>query len=425
MSIEYRNGALLIEGVAARTLAEDLGTPIYVYSRAAIEAALSEYQQALAGCEHLLCYAVKANSNLAVLDVLARRGAGFDIVSVGELERVIAAGGDPSKVVFSGVVKQRPEMRRALEVGIRCFNVESAAELEALHEVAAQCAARAPVSLRVNPDIDAQTHPYISTGLRDNKFGVATSDVLPLLRRARGLPHLEVVGLDCHIGSQLMDTAPLLQALDTLLALVDELAAHGLPIGHLDLGGGVGVRYRDEAPPGVAAYIEAVRRRVGDRNLCLMFEPGRSIVANAGVLLTTVHYLKRSEARNFALVDAAMNDFMRPALYGAWVDIRSAAPGAAPARRWDIVGPVCETADFLGRDRELGLEPGALLAVHGAGAYGFAMSSNYNSRPRAAEVMVDGAAYHVVRERETLDDLLRGERRLPALPSGRLRAAKR
>lgn len=425
MSIEYRNGALLIEGVAARTLAEDLGTPTYVYSRAAIEAALGEYQQALAGCEHLLCYAVKANSNLAVLDVLARRGAGFDIVSVGELERVIAAGGDPSKVVFSGAVKQRPEMRRALEVGIRCFNVESAAELEALHEVAAQSAARAPVSLRVNPDIDAQTHPYISTGLRDNKFGVATSDVLPLLRRARGLPHLEVVGLDCHIGSQLMDTAPLLQALDTLLALVDELAAHDIPIGHLDLGGGVGVRYRDEAPPGIAAYIEAVRRRVGDRKLCLMFEPGRSIVANAGVLLTTVHYLKRTEARNFALVDAAMNDFMRPALYGAWVDIRSAAPGAAPARRWDIVGPVCETADFLGRDRELGLEPGALLAVHGAGAYGFAMSSNYNSRPRAAEVMVDGAAYHVVRERETLDDLLRGERRLPALPCGRLRAAKR
>lgn len=425
MSIEYRNSALLIEGVDARALAEDLGTPTYVYSRAAIEAALREYQQALAGCEHLLCYAVKANSNLAVLDVLARQGAGFDIVSVGELERVIAAGGDPSKVVFSGVVKQRQEMRRALEVGIRCFNVESAAELEVLHEVAAQSAAQAPVSLRVNPDVDAQTHPYISTGLRENKFGVATSDVLPLLRRARGLPHLEVVGLDCHIGSQLMDTAPLLQALDTLLALVDELAAQDIPIGHLDLGGGVGVRYRDEAPPSVAAYIEAVRRRVGDRDLCLMFEPGRSIVANAGVLLTTVHYLKRTEARNFALVDAAMNDFMRPALYGAWVDIRSAAPGAATARRWDIVGPVCETADFLGRDRELGLEPGSLLAVHGAGAYGFAMSSNYNSRPRAAEVMVDGAAYHVVRERETLDDLLRGERRLPALPSGRLRAAER
>lgn len=425
MSIEYRNSALLIEGVDARALAEDLGTPTYVYSRAAIEAALGEYQQALAGCEHLLCYAVKANSNLAVLDVLARQGAGFDIVSVGELERVIAAGGDPSKVVFSGVVKQRQEMRRALEVGIRCFNVESAAELEVLHEVAAQSAAQAPVSLRVNPDVDAQTHPYISTGRRENKFGVATSDVLPLLRRARGLAHLEVVGLDCHIGSQLMDTAPLLQALDTLLALVDELAAQDIPIGHLDLGGGVGVRYRDEAPPSVAAYIEAVRRRVGDRDLCLMFEPGRSIVANAGVLLTTVHYLKRTEARNFALVDAAMNDFMRPALYGAWVDIRSAAPGAATARRWDIVGPVCETADFLGRDRELGLEPGSLLAVHGAGAYGFAMSSNYNSRPRAAEVMVDGAAYHVVRERETLDDLLRGERRLPALPSGRLRAAER
>ena len=425
MSIEYRNRALFIEGVDARVLAEDLGTPTYVYSRAAMEAALREYQRALAGCEHLVCYAVKANSNLAVLDVLARQGAGFDIVSVGELERVIAAGGDPSKVVFSGVVKQRQEMRRALQAGIHCFNVESAAELEVLHEVAAQCAVRAPVSLRVNPDVDAQTHPYIATGLRENKFGVAAGEALALLRRARDLPHLDVVGLGCHIGSQLVDMAPLLQALDALLALVDDLAAHDIPIAHLDLGGGLGVRYRDEDPPRIAAYIEALRRRVGARDLGLVLEPGRSIVANAGVLLTTVHYLKRSAARDFALVDAAMNDFMRPALYGAWVDIRSAAPGAAPARRWDIVGPVCESADFLGRDRELGLQPGALLAVHGAGAYGFAMSSNYNSRPRAAEVMVDGEVYHVVRERETLNDLLRGEHRLPALPCGARRAAQR
>ncbi len=414
MSIEYRNGSLMIEGVSARDITQNLGTPAYIYSRAAMEAALDEYLRALAGCEHLVCYAVKANSNLAVLDVLARRGSGFDIVSVGELERVIAAGGDPAKVVFSGVVKQRSEMRRALEVGIRCFNVESGAELEVLQEVAAELGMTAPVSVRVNPDVDAQTHPYISTGLRENKFGVATDDALALLRRAKAMNNIQIVGLDCHIGSQLTDMAPLLEALDALLLMIDELAEEGIAIHHLDLGGGVGVRYRDEDPPSISAYIDAVRKAVSGRDLCLVFEPGRSIVANAGVLLTTVHYLKQTEAHNFALVDAAMNDFIRPALYEAWVDIRTVEPVHGESLVWDVVGPVCETADFLGKDRELSLQPGTVLAVHGAGAYGFVMSSNYNTRPRAIEVMVDGDAYHVVRERETLDDLLRGEHRLPA-----------
>lgn len=413
MTFTYRDNSLFAEEVDCASIAADHGTPCYVYSRAAIEAALDDYQQALAGCEHLVCYAVKANSNLAVLDVLARRGAGFDIVSVGELERVIAAGGDPGKVVFSGVVKQRGELRRALELGIRCFNIESAAELDVLQETAAELDLRAPISVRVNPDVDAQTHPYISTGLRENKFGIASEDALTLLRRAAGLANIDVIGLDCHIGSQLTDMAPLLDALEHLLAMIDTLAAEGIAIHHLDLGGGIGVRYRDERPPAVADYIRAVRAAVAGRKLALVFEPGRSIVANAGILLTRVHYLKETDHHHFALVDAAMNDFIRPALYGAWVDIRSVAPGDAPARRYDVVGPVCETADFLGRDRELRIEPGALLAVHGAGAYGFVMSSNYNTRPRAAELMVDGDRVHLVRERERIDDLLRGECRLP------------
>jgi diaminopimelate decarboxylase len=414
MGFSYDSSGLRAEGVDCSDLAERFGTPCYVYSRAAIEAGLDAYLQALEGCEHLVCFAVKANSNLAVLDVLARRGAGFDIVSVGELERVLAAGGDPSRVVFSGVVKQRHELRRALEAGIRCFNLESAAELEVLRETAAGTGRRAPVSVRVNPDVDAQTHPYISTGLRENKFGVAGDEALALLERAAAMPEIDVVGLDCHIGSQLTDTAPLLEALEHLLALVDALADRGIRIRHLDLGGGIGVRYRDETPPSVAAYIAAVRSAVEGRGLELVFEPGRSIVANAGVLLTRVHYTKQTETHRFALVDAAMNDFIRPALYQAWVDIRCVQPAAVAPQRWDIVGPVCESADFLGHDRELALEAGTLLAVHGAGAYGFVMSSNYNTRPRAAEVMVDGDEAYLVRERETIGDLLRGERRLPA-----------
>ena len=413
MAFDHRDGSLFAEDVACTDIAAIYGTPCYVYSRAAMEAAFAQYQQALAGSDHLVCYAVKANSNLAVLDVLARRGAGFDIVSVGELERVIAAGGDPGKVVFSGVVKQRHELRRALQVGIRCFNVESAAELEELQAVAAELGVQAPVSLRVNPDVDARTHPYISTGLRENKFGISTGVALALLRRARALPNLDIVGLDCHIGSQLTDMAPLLEALEQLLGLVDSLAREGIHIGHLDLGGGIGVRYRDEEPPAIADYLAAVRAAVGERKLGLVFEPGRSIVANAGVLLTRVHYLKETEAHNFALVDAAMNDFIRPALYEAWVEIQTAAPTAAGVKRWDVVGPVCETADFLGKDRALALEAGSLLAVRGAGAYGFVMSSNYNTRPRAAEVMVDGDRHYPVRDRETVEDLLRGEHRLP------------
>ncbi len=413
MAFRYHRNTLYAEQVDCARIAEEHGTPCYVYSRAVMENALAEYQESLAGCEHLVCFAVKANSNIAVLDALARRGAGFDIVSIGELERVLAAGGDPRKVVFSGVVKQRHELRRALELGIRCFNLESAAELEVLQSVAAELAVRAPVSVRVNPDVDAQTHPYISTGLRENKFGVATEQALALLRRARDLPNIDVVGLDCHIGSQLVDMAPLLEALAALLDMIDRLAEEGIAIHHLDLGGGIGVRYRDEEPPSVAADIGAVRDAVGDRDLCLVFEPGRSIVANAGVLLTRVHYVKETDAHNFALVDAAMNDFIRPALYQAWVDIRALDGATVEERPWDIVGPVCETADFLGRNRSLALAPGSLLAVHGAGAYGFVMSSNYNSRPRAAEVMVDGDRCHLVRERETMEDLLRGEHRLP------------
>ncbi|MEE4279721.1 MAG: diaminopimelate decarboxylase [Halieaceae bacterium] len=413
MAFQHREGVLFAEAIDCRDLAARYGTPLYVYSRSAIEDAFDAYAKALSGCDHLVCFAVKANSNLAVLDLLARRGAGFDIVSVGELERVLAAGGDPQKVVFSGVVKQEHELRRALEVGIRCFNIESPAELDLLASVAEDLGRAAPVSIRVNPDVDAKTHPYISTGLRENKFGVAPPVALELLRRAAASDCLEVVGLDCHIGSQLTDAAPLLEALQELLGLIDTLAAEGIAIHHLDLGGGIGVRYRDESPPSVETYIAAVREAVRGRGLCLVFEPGRSIVANAGVLLTRVHYTKTTDAHSFALVDAAMNDFVRPALYEAWVEISTAAPCTAAPRSWDVVGPVCETADFLGRERELSLEDGTLLAVHGAGAYGFVMSSNYNTRPRAAELIVDGEAVHLVRERETLDDLLRGEHRLP------------
>jgi diaminopimelate decarboxylase len=410
--IVRRGGSLFVENVDCAAIAERFGTPCYVYSRAAMEASFDEYETALAGCPHLVCYAVKANSNLAVLDVLARRGAGFDIVSIGELERVLAAGGDAGKVVFSGVVKQASELRRALEAGIRCFNVESEPELDALEAVAADLGRRAPVSVRVNPDVDAKTHPYISTGLRENKFGVASDAAPALLRRAAALPHIDLIGVDCHIGSQLTDAGPLLEALEHLLILIDALDAEGIAIRHLDLGGGIGVRYRDEMPPSVADYIAAVRAAVGARELELVFEPGRSIVANAGLLLTRVHYLKETPAHRFALVDAAMNDFIRPALYGAWVDISTVRDHGVAAQSWDIVGPVCETADFLGHERTLAIEPGALLAVHGAGAYGFVMSSNYNTRPRAAEILVDGGHCHVARERETLDDLLRGEHRL-------------
>lgn len=410
---DYRDGQLFAEGVSLSALAERFGTPAYVYSRAHIEAQYRAYADALAGMEHLVCFAVKANSNLGVLNVLARLGAGFDIVSRGELERVLAAGGTPAKIVFSGVGKSRDDMRRALEVGVHCFNVESDVELERLQEVAAELGVKAPVSLRVNPDVDAQTHPYISTGLKENKFGISIDIAEAVYARAAELPNLEVVGVDCHIGSQLTQLEPFLDALERLLALVDRLAARGIAIKHLDLGGGLGVRYRDEQPPLAGDYIAAVRERLAGRELALVFEPGRSIVANAGVLLTRVEYLKHTEHKDFAVIDAAMNDLIRPALYQAWMDIVPVQPRAGEARPYDLVGPICETGDFLGKDRELVLAEGDLLAVRSAGAYGFVMSSNYNTRGRAAEVLVDGEQAHLVRRRETVEELYAGESLLP------------
>ena len=408
-----RDGQLFAEGVALSAIAERFGTPTYVYSRAHIEAQYRAYADALSGMEHLVCFAVKANSNLGVLNVLARLGAGFDIVSRGELERVLAAGGEPGRIVFSGVGKSREDMRRALEVGVHCFNVESDVELERLQEVAAGLGVKAPVSLRVNPDVDAQTHPYISTGLKENKFGIDIDAAEAVYARAAALPNLEVVGVDCHIGSQLTQMTPFLDALDRLLVLVDRLAERGIAIRHLDLGGGLGVRYRDEQPPLAGDYIAAVRERLAGRDLALVFEPGRSIVANAGVLLTRVEFLKHTAHKDFAIVDAAMNDLIRPALYQAWMDIVPVQPRAGEARAYDLVGPICETGDFLGKDRELVLAEGDLLAVKSAGAYGFVMSSNYNTRGRAAEVLVDGEAVHLVRRRETLEELFAGESLLP------------
>lgn len=412
-AFNYRDGELFAEGVALSAIAERFGTPTYVYSRAHIEAQYRSFSDSLEGVPHLVCYAVKANSNLGVLNVLARLGAGFDIVSRGELERVLAAGGQPDKIVFSGVGKSREDMRRALEVGVHCFNIESTDELERLQVVAAEMGVRAPISLRVNPDVDAGTHPYISTGLKENKFGIAIADAEDVYVRAAQLPNLEVLGVDCHIGSQLTTLPPFLDALDRLLALIDRLGDCGIYLHHIDLGGGVGVRYRDEEPPLIADYIKAVRERIEGRDLTLMFEPGRYIVANAGLLLTQVEYLKHTEHKDFAIVDAAMNDLIRPALYQAWMNVTAVAPRNSEARAYDIVGPICETGDFLAKDRQLALEEGDLLAVHSAGAYGFVMSSNYNTRGRAAEVLVDGDQAFEVRRRETVAELYAGESLLP------------
>ncbi|MGH8436208.1 MAG: diaminopimelate decarboxylase [Pseudomonas sp.] len=412
-AFNYRADQLFAEGVALSAIAERFGTPTYVYSRAHITAQYHAYADALDGVAHLVCYAVKANSNLAVLNVLARLGAGFDIVSRGELERVLAAGGEPGKIVFSGVGKTRDDMRRALEVGVHCFNVESTDELERLQLVAAELGVQAPVSLRVNPDVDAGTHPYISTGLKENKFGIAIADAEAVYARANELANLQVIGVDCHIGSQLTSLPPFLDALDRLLALIDRLAERGIRIRHLDLGGGVGVRYKDETPPLVSDYIQAVRARTAGRDLALVFEPGRYIVANAGVLLTQVEYLKHTEHKDFAIVDAAMNDLIRPALYQAWMDVLAVQPRDGQGRLYDIVGPICETGDFLAKGRELALAEGDLLAVCSAGAYGFAMSSNYNTRGRCAEVLVDGDQAFEVRRRETVQELYAGESLLP------------
>lgn len=410
---EYKNGELYAEDVAVTSIVEQYGSPCYVYSRATLERHWKAFNDALQGTDHLICYAVKANSNLAVLNLFARLGSGFDIVSVGELERVLAAGGDPSKVVFSGVGKRVDEMQRALEVGIKCFNVESEAELDRLNQVAAEMGKRAPVSIRVNPDVDAKTHPYISTGLKENKFGIDITQAPRVYQHAASLGHLEIKGVDCHIGSQLTETTPFLDALERVLNLIDTLAASGIEISHLDLGGGLGISYKDETPPEPAEYAGLIRDRLGNRNLTIILEPGRAIAGNAGILLTRVEYLKHSEHKDFAIVDAAMNDLIRPTLYSAWQDIIPVKPRKGQGREYDIVGPVCETGDFLGKERQLELQQGDLLAVRSAGAYGFGMSSNYNSRPRVAELMVDGGSTHVVGEKETLPSLFAREHILP------------
>lgn len=407
---QYRNDTLHVEQVPLTDIAARFGTPCYVYSRAALTDSYNQFANALRGRDHLICYAVKANSNLAILNVLARLGAGFDIVSGGELQRVLAAGGDARKVVFSGVGKSVAEMRMALEAGILCFNVESAAELERLNEVAGNMAKVAPVSLRVNPDVDAKTHPYISTGLKQNKFGVAYGDAIALYRKAQALPHLHITGVDCHIGSQLTETSPFIAAAGKVLALVDALASEGIRLEHIDLGGGLGIRYNDETPPAIADYVAAMLDALNGRSEKLILEPGRILAGNAGVLLTRVEYLKHGEEKNFAIVDAAMNDLMRPALYDAYHEILPVQRENVAAQTYEIVGPVCETGDFLGHARNLAIAPQSLLAVLSAGAYGMSMSSNYNTRPRAAEVMVDGNAVYLVRERETAQQLYAGEK---------------
>ncbi len=413
-SFSQQDGALHCEGVSLETIAQMHGTPTYVYSHTAIKDAFRSYQNAVGNHPHLICYAVKANSNLAILRTLASMGAGFDVVSVGELERVRAAGGDAGKVVFSGVGKTASEMRRALQAGIKCFNVESEAELRLLASVAEKMACIAPISIRVNPDVDAGTHPYISTGLRENKFGVDVKSARDLYRYAADTQFLQPVGIDCHIGSQILDIAPFITALCSLLGLIDGLAEDGISLDHLDLGGGLGVSYESAAPV-VEDYVLALTEHISGRSLELLFEPGRSIVAMAGALLTEVLYLKPGDVRQFAVVDAAMNDLLRPSLYGAWQEIRAVKPRVGDAETWDIVGPVCETGDFLGKDRELVLEQGDLLAVMGAGAYGFSMASNYNSRPRPTEVLIKDNTVHVIGRRESITDLWRSEQIPPEI----------
>ena len=408
------DGQLWAEDLPVAQLAEQYGTPLYVYSRATLERHWNAFDSSVGEHPHLVCYAVKANSNIGVLNALARLGSGFDIVSQGELERVVAAGGDPTKVVFSGVGKTAVEMRRALELKIKCFNVESEPELERLNAVAAEMGVVAPISLRINPDVDAKTHPYISTGLRDNKFGIAFDRAPEVYKFAQTLSNLDIQGIDCHIGSQLTDLTPFIDATDRLLALIDDLKAQGVNIRHLDVGGGLGVVYRDELPPQPSEYATALLSRLAGREeLELIFEPGRAIAANAGILVTKVEFLKHTEHKNFAIIDAAMNDLMRPALYQAWQDIVPVTPREGKAQSYDLVGPICETGDFLGKDRDLVLEASDLLAVRSSGAYGFVMSSNYNTRTRAAEIMVDGNQVHLIRKREELSSLWELESILP------------
>ena len=407
-----RNGTLHAEDVPLARIAEEFGTPCYVYSRAALTDAFRSYDRAFGARAHLVCYAVKANSNLAILNLFARLGSGFDVVSGGELARVIAAGGEPGKTVFSGVGKTEREMREALAAGILGFNVESESELLRLERVAGKMGRHAPVSLRVNPDVDVRTHPYISTGLKQSKFGIAFRDAIRLYRLAHSSRHLKVVGIDCHIGSQLVEVEPVADAVRKVLKLADSLASEGIEMEHIDLGGGLGIRYADEVPPTQDAWVKALLDAVGDRPQSLLVEPGRSLVGNAGLLLTRVEYLKHGEAKNFAVVDAAMNDLIRPALYDAWHEVRAVKDSGAAAV-YDVVGPVCESGDFLAKERQLAIDEGSLLAIMSAGAYGMSLSSNYNARPRAAEVVVDGGRFNLIREREQVEDLFAGERLLP------------
>ncbi|MFO1304271.1 MAG: diaminopimelate decarboxylase [Burkholderiales bacterium] len=410
----YKDGELHAENVPLSAVAAQYGTPCYVYSRASLVNAFREYDEAFAGVDHLVCYALKANSNLAILSLFARLGSGFDIVSGGELARVLAAGGDPRKIVFSGVGKTEAEMRAALDAGILCFNVESEAELDRLDAVAGAAGKRAPISFRVNPDVDPKTHPYIATGLKHSKFGVAFDDARRLYRRAAAMPHVAVHGIDMHIGSQITELEPYREAVAKVLDLVDALREDGIALSHVDLGGGLGIRYRDEHPLRLSEYAEMVRDLFAGRPERLLFEPGRRLVGPAGVLLTRVEFLKPGEGRNFAIVDAAMNDLLRPSLYDAWHPVDAVRPRAGQVEEWDIVGPICESGDFLAHGRHLALAAGDLLAIGVAGAYGFAMSSNYNSRPRACEVIVDDSRTHLVRRREDVADSLRHESTLPS-----------
>ena len=410
----YRNDELFAEDIAVSDIVYKYGSPCYIYSRATLERHWTAFDLAFGEQAHLICYAVKANSNIAILNLLAQLGSGFDIVSLGELQRVITAGGDPKKIVFSGVGKREDEILAALKIGIRCFNVEVSGELDRINRLAGQLGVIAPVSFRVNPDVDAKTHPYISTGLKENKFGIDIQQALAEYRRAAVMPHINVIGIDCHIGSQLTETRPFLDALDKILDLVATLEDEGIKLHHLDLGGGLGICYKNEQPPEPAEYIQAILARLGKTNFEILLEPGRAIVGNAGILVTQVEYLKPTVNKNFAIVDAAMNDLVRPSLYGAWQDIIPVnLLSDAVETTWDIVGPICETGDFLGKDRPLKLAQGDLLAVRSSGAYGFTMSSNYNSRPRLAELIVDGSRLHLVRERETIVQLWAGEHLLP------------
>jgi len=411
---EYKNNILFAEEVDVRSIVEAVGSPCYVYSRATLERHWHAFNNVFEGHDHLICYSVKANSSLAVLNIFARLGSGFDIVSVGELERVILAGGDVAKVIFSGVGKTAVEMQRALEVGVLCFNVESEAELVLLNQVAGELSCKANVSLRVNPDVDAKTHPYISTGLKQNKFGISFDDAKRVYAMAADMAHINIEGIDCHIGSQLCEIEPFVDALDRVLLLIAELKEQGITIKHIDVGGGLGITYDDETPPSPAEYAAAILNKLKGTGLQVLCEPGRAIAGNAGILLTKVQYLKQGEEKHFAITDAAMNDLLRPPLYNAWQNIIPVMKEQQhPEQNYDVVGPICETGDFFGKDRLLEIQQGDLLAICSAGAYGFVMSSNYNSRPRVAEVMVDGDRFHVIRERETISDLTRGETILP------------